>query len=433
MRVLVLGGYGLIGARIVAHLLALGHQVVGLGRDTQSAARRFPEVQWIKADIARLLTPGDWRPILIAAGAEAIVNAAGLLQDGVRDRVADVQSTAMQALYAAAAASGVSRFVQISATRATPDASTAFMSTKGLADAALARSDLEWTILRPGLVFSAEAYGGTAVVRALAAMPWVMPVAHATSPVQTVAADEVAEAVARVLDGRVASRRAYDLVEDTAHTMLEVQREVRRWLGFAPAPEIAVPAWLISVVARIADGLGWLGWRSPFRSTAIAELAAGIRGNSAAWREATGEPLKPLAATLRAIPSTVQERWFARAFLVKPVAIGTLSAFWIATGVLALAEPGATQSILTSRGVDASTAALIAIAGSLVDIALGLGVLVKAAVSRAALGMMLVTAAYLAGASILAPDLWLDPLGPLVKAVPAMVLALVVLALEGDR
>jgi uncharacterized protein YbjT (DUF2867 family) len=433
MRVLVLGGYGLIGAHVVAHLLAAGHQVVGLGRDTERAARRFPEMQWISANLARLLAPEAWQSILAEAGAEAIVNAAGVLQDGARDRVADVQTRSMLALYTAAAAHGVARFVQISATRAGTDASTAFMRTKGVADAALAQSGLEWTILRPGLVLSPEAYGGTALVRALAAMPCLMPVAFGESPVQTVAADDVANAVVQVLEGRVASRRTYDLVEDAPHSMRELEREVRRWLGFAPAREVAVPAGLVRLVALVADGLGWLGWRSPFRSTAVAEIAAGIRGDPGAWREATGKSVKPLGLTLRAIPSTVQERWFARAFLVKPLAMAVLAAFWLTTGMLALAQPAEAKAVLTSRGVTDGFAGAIVIGGALLDVALGLGILLKSTAVRAAHGMILVTIAYLVGGSLIAPDLWLDPLGPLVKAVPAMVLAVVVLALEGDR
>ena len=64
---------------------------------------------------------------------------------------------------------------------------------------------------------------------------------------------------------------------------------------------------------------------------------------------------------------------------------------------------------------------------------LGLAVVWRASVAWAAKGMIAVTLLYLLAATMVAPDLWLDPLGPLVKAIPAMVLALVVLAWEGDR
>jgi hypothetical protein len=47
--------------------------------------------------------------------------------------------------------------------------------------------------------------------------------------------------------------------------------------------------------------------------------------------------------------------------------------------------------------------------------------------------MIAVTAAYLLGGTLLTPALWLDPLGPLVKSIPAAVLALTALAVLEDR
>jgi hypothetical protein len=47
--------------------------------------------------------------------------------------------------------------------------------------------------------------------------------------------------------------------------------------------------------------------------------------------------------------------------------------------------------------------------------------------------MLLVTAGYLIGASLVRPDLWLDPLGPLVKSIPAAFLALAALATLDER
>lgn len=47
--------------------------------------------------------------------------------------------------------------------------------------------------------------------------------------------------------------------------------------------------------------------------------------------------------------------------------------------------------------------------------------------------MVAITAAYLAGATVWRPDLWADPLGPLVKVVPAALLAVVALAMLEER
>ena len=47
--------------------------------------------------------------------------------------------------------------------------------------------------------------------------------------------------------------------------------------------------------------------------------------------------------------------------------------------------------------------------------------------------MLAASAAYLLGGTLLAPDLWGDPLGPLVKVVPAMLPAAMLLALAEER
>ena len=91
------------------------------------------------------------------------------------------------------------------------------------------------------------------------------------------------------------------------------------------------------------------------------------------------------------------------------------------------------RDILTDRGMDTALARAAVIAGSLADIILGLAVLWRPGVRAACLGMIAVSLAYLTGGTLFAPDLWADPLGPLVKVLPAAGLALVTLSLADDR
>ena len=46
---------------------------------------------------------------------------------------------------------------------------------------------------------------------------------------------------------------------------------------------------------------------------------------------------------------------------------------------------------------------------------------------------MTVALAYLGAATLLTPELWADPLGPLVKIIPAVMLPLAVLAMVDER
>jgi len=431
MRILVLGGYGLIGGAITTALLAAGHDVTGLGRSVAMARSRWPQARWLACDLQDLANREAWLPLL--DGIEAVVNAAGVLQDGPGDDVAKVQASAMIALFAACAEAGVSRVVQISAAGAAADASTLFMRSKAQADAALKASSLDWIILRPGLVIGAPAYGGTAMLRGLAALPGLIPLPAGTPTLQTVALDDVSAAAVGAVEGRVPSRRSYDLLEERGHSLAVIVAALRASLGFAPARLVEWPLPLFRLCFRLGDLAGWLGWRSPMRTTALIQIEGGISGDPRPWIEATGRPLRSLPETLAALPSSVQERWFARLFLLKPMIIVTLASFWLASGLIGLWQREAAEAVLVTRGVAPWLAEAFVLAGALLDIALGAAMLRQRTMAIAAFGMIAVTAGYLAAGTVLTPGLWVDPLGPFVKTLPAALLALVALAVREGR
>jgi uncharacterized protein YbjT (DUF2867 family) len=431
VKVLVLGGYGLIGAAVVDRLLRDGHEVSGLGRDVRAALQRRPEVRWIAADMARLLEARHW--LYLVDGMDAVVNAAGALQDGARDDLDAVHRRAVIALVAACEQAKVRRFVQISAIGADLSSSQPFFSTKAAGDQAVASSSLSWTIFRPGLVIAPAAYGGTALLRALAAFPVAIPAVMAATPIQTVSVDDVADAVSRAVAGALPENVAVDLVEDDAQPLGEVLKTFRAWLGLPEARIVTVPPVVGRIASAVADGLGRLGWRSPLRGAALAALSRGVSGDAEPWRKIAGRSLQPLEATLAAMPAYVQERWFARLWLLKPIMIGCLSVFWLVSGAIGLARTAAAADILVSRGVPEAVAQAFVYAGSAVDLALGTALLIRSAARPALLAMVAVTIVYLAGATFFAADLWLDPLGPLVKTLPALCLALVALAVLDER
>lgn len=430
MRVLVLGGYGLIGLETGRALRQAGHEVVGFARSEATGRRLAPGLSWRAGDLRNLLTAERWTPHL--AGIDAVVNAAGALQDGPQDDLRAVHDTAIRALVAACERRGVKRFVQISAPGAVPEARTAFLATKAAGDAAVRASSLEWTILKPGLVMSAGAYGGTALLRTLAAFPLVQPVVLAEARVQTVAGADVAAAVCAVLADKVPARRDYDLVEDQDHTLGEVLTSVRRWVGRREAPLWVLPRWLGFTMARAADIAGLCGWRSPLRTTTLKSLADGVVADPAPWRAAGGVRLASLDETLALLPATAQERVFGRAQLVFPVLLLALSAFWLASGVIGFLQRDAAAAVLGGR-TDPAAAMLLVGAGVVADVAIGAGLLVRSWTRRAAWASILVSLGYLAAGTWLTPELWADPLGPFVKVFPAIALAVAVAALVEDR
>lgn len=429
MRIVIVGAYGLLGRFIAARLAREGHELVGVGREVAAPRRQFPGMDWVAADMRRLEV-SQWCDIL--RGADAVVNCAGALQDSPRDDLQAVHVRAVAGMAEACVSESVRRFIQISAVGVDTGGGR-FDRTKADAEDLLRTTSLDWVVLRPGLVLAPAAYGGSALLRGLAGFPGFIPAVAPHSPVQTVAVEDVAEAVSRCLREGAPSRIACDLVAAETTSLKDVLRALRAWLGFPDGPVVEAPRWSARLCGRAADGLALLGWRSPLRTAAVQRLLAGVEGRSGEACELLGFAPRSLAATLRQWPSGVQERWFARLYFVKPLALMALAAFWAVSGGLGLAGREGAAGLLTNAGFPAPLAWTAVLAGSVADLALAGLVCFRRTAPLALKCMILMTAAYLIGATVWLPQLWADPLGPLVKSIPAAILALAALALMDER
>jgi uncharacterized protein YbjT (DUF2867 family) len=432
MRILVLGGYGFIGLAIARRLHVAGHEVTGVGRDAAAGPRLFPPITWKTADISALQSAADWAPLL--GDIDVVVNAAGALQDGARDHLERIHHTSIVALVAACEAAGAIRIAQISAPGASTTARSDFMRSKARGDAAVKAGNAPWVVLRPGLVLGPNAYGGSALIRMMAALPVISVVALSDRRVQTVAMSDLTTVVLEVVEGKLPAGTDVDVMEPQDHPLGAVVVEVRQWLGLPTVrATLQVPPWCVRLTAAIADALGWLGWRSPMRTTAMRAIDSGVVGDAAPLSRLRGESLMTLQQTLDATPSTVQERWFARLYLLMPLSVALLSVFWLTSGLIAFTDIDRAAGVLPPDAMSHDAARGLVIAGAALDILLGLAILVRPFAKFACAGMLATTGAYLFAGSLLTPGLWLDPLGPFVKVLPAAMLALLTMALLEER
>lgn len=431
VRVLVVGGYGLIGSAVVRALIERGVQVTGAGRHPELGAAREPSAHWIRLDLADPASIEAARSDL--HGMDAVINAAGALQDTGPDRLDAVHHTGLEQLLEQCRAAGVKRIVQISAPGAHASASTAFLRTKARGDASVRDSGMDFAILRPGLVLGPESYGSSTLLRALAALPALQPIAYAQSPVRFVALDDVAREAANWAVGERPLPADVDLVADTPVALGELVAALRTRLGFGRARIVSLPGWTAALAGWVGDGAGLLGWRSPLRSTAMRVMSEGIDGDPEPLRRLTGASLLDLDAALGGLRGLAQERTYAAVFWLRPLIVLTLSIFWLASGIVGLFNLDTAANILVSAGLAEEKARAAVLAGSLADIGLGIGILVRGLHRPALWGMVLVTLGYLVAASLIVPGLWADPLGPLVKTIPALMLTVCALGLREQR
>lgn len=205
MHVVIAGGHGKIGLRLAALLAGRGDTVTGVVRNPDHRA----EVETAGATVAVLDMESASVDDLAAhlTGADAVVFAAGAGPDSGAQRKDTVDRAAAVLLADAAARAGVRRYLLVSSTGvdAEPDPDrgevwAAYLRAKKAAEEAIAATDLDWTILRPGRLTDDPGVG-----KVLLAPPPVDPAA--------VTRDDTAAVLAALLDAPGTEGRILELRE----------------------------------------------------------------------------------------------------------------------------------------------------------------------------------------------------------------------------
>ncbi|WP_375158850.1 SDR family oxidoreductase [Bradyrhizobium sp. RDT46] len=423
MRILLVGGTGLIGSAIRARLTAEGHDCILVSRHATARDRRH-----INLDLARATDASTWKNHL--AGVDAVINAAGALQG---QDMQGVHVAGSAALYAACESAGVRRVILFSAIGSNVDALSDYSRSKREGEAALMARDLDWVVLRPSVVVGRSAYGGSALLRGLAALP-ILPVMPDTAAIQPVHLDDVVETVLFFLRPDAPSRVALDLAGPERMDFSDAVALFRSWLRWRPAYRLRLASWAASAAYRAGDIAQMLGWATPINSTAQAEMRRGATGDPGLWRQVTGLRPRDLGAALAREPASVQERWFARLYALKPLIFGVFGAFWLATGIISLSAGwNIGMSLLREGGLQENIAALTVTAGALADIAIGLAILWRPLSRYGLWAALIISLTYAVIGTLLVPRLWADPLGPMLKIWPVIMLNLVAMAIREDR
>ncbi|QJR16287.1 NAD(P)H-binding protein [Usitatibacter palustris] len=427
MRILLLGANGFIGGYLMANLRSRGHEVIAAVRDPERLAGAAKPAA-IRVDLNNDVTPEAWMPRL--AGIDAVVNCAGVLQGTQRDRIEAIHAAGPIALFQACERAGVKRVVQISAVSAVREAGTAYATSKLEADEWLRSSKLSWTIVRPSLVYAAGAYGGTALFRAIAALPFAVPLpGDGEQPFQPVHVDDVCAVVAKAVETDALLGKTVDPVGPGVVTLREVLADLRRWMGLGEARFVKVPMALVRFGARLGD---WFG--GPANTTAIRQLEFGNVSDSAAFRAASGIEARGWREGLDAQPAQWQDRWHARLYFVRPLLRVALGVLWLASAVIgSLALESAAQLMAVQLRISASITFGTLAAACVVDFVIGLLVLTRWRPGLMGVVQVAMVLGYTAAISVLMPATWVDPFGAVLKNIVILPAILALAALEQDR
>jgi nucleoside-diphosphate-sugar epimerase len=268
MRILVSGGTGVVGRRLIPRLLADGHAVTGLARGTDAAGR----IAALGAAplTADLFDPGTLRAAM--RGQDGVVNLATRMPSrswkmvlrGAWRENDRIRSTGVSNLVEAASAEGVAAFLQESFALAYPDCGDAWIGE----DRALAPADYNRTILDAeyavgrftaqggrGLVLRFAAFYGA---DALQTRTYVAALRHGWAGLpgapdaylSSVHHDDAASAVVAALE---APAGAYNVTDNEPLRRRDYFGVAAELLGL-PAPRF-LPAWMTPLFGAVGEAM----------------------------------------------------------------------------------------------------------------------------------------------------------------------------------
>ncbi|MEO1994158.1 MAG: NAD(P)H-binding protein [Planctomycetaceae bacterium] len=286
MKVIVAGGSGFLGQHAVAELVDRGHQTVVLSRGNR-ACDDSDNVEHVACDVAAGQLPLDsWQ------GCDAIVNLIGIKREAAGQTFAAAHVDSTQHLIEAARQAGVQRFVHISVVAARPDQRHTYHDTKWQAEQLVRDSGLDFTILKPGVIYGPGDDMITHLVKMIRFCPVFPVVGQGTSILQPVSGADVARVIASTLTHDQAIGQTYDVVGPDPMLLREVVRTV--------AAGIPLNVWILPTPIWFQRAAVWamnVVFRNPLSTPAqLQMLIDGLAGNPEAVARDLGVQTQPFVA-----------------------------------------------------------------------------------------------------------------------------------------
>lgn len=255
--ILVTGASGFVGSHVVPALLDAGHRIIALSRTENSGASLRDRVRPERRDAVEVRV-GDVtdRASLPPAleGADAVLHLAAIPRDyqgGARLRLVNTEGT--RNVVAAAKEAGVRRFVHQGAMGVEDDPALRYASSKAKGERIVADSGLDWTILKPSVLWG-PGDGFFNIIAGLVRMsPGVVPVpGRGDARFQPLSVADLARIVVRTFEDPSTIGGTYELGGPRYWTYRELTAEVLRGMG-ARRLIVPMPVPLIRLVAGAAE------------------------------------------------------------------------------------------------------------------------------------------------------------------------------------
>ena len=252
--VTVFGGSGFVGRHSVSALAKLGYRVRAAERRPDLAGHLQPmgSVGQIHAVQANLRFPVSVERAV--EGADAVVNAVGILAPSGRQTFEAVHVEGARAIAKAARTAGVKRLVHVSALGADPKAAANYARTKGEGERAVLEEFPGAIILRPSIVFGPEDQFFNRFAALARISPFLPLIGGGDTWFQPVYVGDLAQAIANAVAGQGKPGTVYEIGGPEAFKFRQLLYLVQDYTD-RRRPFLPMPFWLAKLQAALMSPL----------------------------------------------------------------------------------------------------------------------------------------------------------------------------------
>lgn len=228
MKVLVTGGTGFVGPKVV-------HALRAQGREVRALVRRPERATQLAAWGAELVTGDVTDPASLRAAVDGCTHVVHLVAiiKGTPSEFQRIMTQGTKDLVAAAKAAGVERFVLMSAagTREPANDTVPYFASKWAMEQETLQSGLEYTIFRPSFVFGRDGGVLPTFMKQVRYSPVVTVIGSGLQRIQPVWVEDVAAYFSHSIDHPQAANRTFELGGPDVVTWNELYLKIAKVLG----------------------------------------------------------------------------------------------------------------------------------------------------------------------------------------------------------
>lgn len=257
MRIFVAGATGYIGSHVVNQLVNDGYQVRALVRKGSEKKIKNKGIEIAYGDI------GDFSSLhSVLEGCDAIIYLIGIIREfpakGITFELAHVAG--VRHLFERAKVAGVKRWIHISANGVKADTPNGYIRTKYRAEEYIKAQDINYTILRPSVVFGDEKETTinfvNNIIKTINLVPFFVPIIGSGEyMLQPIHVDDLSKIISMIIDKPETFNKIYSLCGTKMFTYNDIIDIITHKFNLKRKMKLHLPVSLIKLLAQLFQNI----------------------------------------------------------------------------------------------------------------------------------------------------------------------------------